>query len=408
MPVTTRNRGPARAGVAATTSLDLGALPPELIDAVLQRATLRSLTRLALTNQPWCELVTAHLLLESKPIVHRAPTSLLRACRPRPLLPLCAAVHDALDACQRDGCVPDALASSMRERIPSREERLTSAIVTELEPALLDLLKHTEETALQLYTAVGLRLSPAVFIEVATKLWASQKEMWAAVRKHAVGGAAHSWCYVVCGAVATIDRVGLTHDGPWEANWEAHAVLSLWKSRPYGVSLEAAIIATMMPQEDYGDGHRIADKLDLEIAEVRILDLVSSGAASVDEQAQFMETLAQQQAALAHADKPEGYDTMPGHEPGGFRTTVAQRLSTLACAASASVPVVVELVSGLAAEAEEAALNNWNDEESSYHRELADHSPVILLINDWSEAMWKTASRPEASANSPSSRPRQR
>tara|TARA_B100000795_G_scaffold249380_1_gene216867 strand:- start:152 stop:1195 length:1044 start_codon:yes stop_codon:yes gene_type:complete len=297
----------------------------------------------------------------------------------------------------------------MRERIPSREERLTSAIVTELKPALLDLLKHTEETALQLYTAVGLRLSPAVFIEVATKLWASQKEMWAAVCKHAVGGTAHSWCYVVCGAVATIDRVGLTHDGPWEANWEAHAVLSLWKSRPYGVSLEAVIIATMMPSEDYGNGRRIADELDLKVAEGRILDLVSSGAASVDEQAQFMETLAQQQAALAHADEPEGYDAMPGHEPGEFLTTVAQHLSTLACAAPASVPVVVELVSGLAAEAEEAALNNeYEDEYGHYHREPADHSPVILLINDWSEAMWKTASRPEASAQSPSSTPRQR
>ena len=62
MPVATRSRGPARADVAATTSLDLGALPPELIDAVLQRATLRSLTRLALTNQTWCALVTDHLL----------------------------------------------------------------------------------------------------------------------------------------------------------------------------------------------------------------------------------------------------------------------------------------------------------------------------------------------------------
>ena len=181
-----RRRRPALVAThaRATTTLDLGSLPPELVDAVLQRSTLRSLTRLALTNQPWCELVTAHLLQESKPIVHRAPTSLLRACRPRKhtagnevvyLFPLCAAVHDALDACERGGCVPDALASSMRERIPSREERLTDALVAELQPALLDLVRHTEETAQQLYIAVGLRLSPAVFIEVATKLWASQK-----------------------------------------------------------------------------------------------------------------------------------------------------------------------------------------------------------------------------------------
>ena len=337
MPVTTRNRGHAR----ATTTLDLGSLPPELVNAVLQRSTLRSLTRLALTNQPWCELVTAHLLQESKPIVHRAPTSLLRACRPRKhtagnevvyLFPLCAAVHDALDACERGGCVPDALASSMRERIPSREERLTDALVAELQPALLDLVRHTEETAQQLYIAVGLRLSPAVFIEVATKLWASQKVMWAAVGRQSgkVRGTCHSWYHAVCGAVAAIDRVGLTHDGPWEANWEAHDVLSLWKNRPCPVGLEGVIITTMMPLEDDGNGRRIADKLDLDIAEGKILDLLSTGTASVDAQAQFMQTLAHQQAVLTHADEPEDWDAMPGHEPGEFSTSVAQHLSRLA------------------------------------------------------------------------------
>ena len=403
MPVTTRNRGQARAGVA---TLDLGALPPELIDAVLQRATLRSLTRLALTNQPWCELVTAHLLQESKHWA--APTALFRSCASptNGLLPTCSATHDALDACQRDECIPDALASSMRERIPSREERLTSALVTELEPALLDLLQHTEETALQLYTAVGLRLSPAVFIKVATKLWQRQHKMWAAVRKQSRAirggiqpGTSHgwSWHHVVCGAVASIDRLaGMLGLAGWEIpGWDAHDVLSLWKSRPSSctraVGLEAVIIATMMPTVSDHDAHGrgIADTLDLEIAEGKISALVSSRAAAADEQAVFMQTLAHQQAALAYADEPEGYDAMPGYEPGEFCTTVAQHLSTLACDASASVPVVVELVEVLADEvekAEEDARNNeYDDEYGHYHREPADHSPVILLINDWSE-----------------------
>ena len=407
MPVTTRNRGQARVGVGALpSSLDLGALPPELIDAVLQRATLHSLTRLALTNQPWCELVTAHLLQESKRWA--APTALFRACASpaNGVLPTCSAIHDALDACQRDECIPEALASSMRERIPSREERLTSALVTELEPALLDLLQHTEETALQLYTAVGLRLSPAVFIKVATKLWERQHKMWAAVRKQsrAIRGGIqpgtshgwyHSWCHVVCGAVASIYRLaGMLGLAGWEIpGWDAHDVLSLWKSRPSSctraVCLEAVIIAIMMPTVSrphglYGRG--IADTLDLEIAEGNISALVSTGAAAADEQAVFMQTLAHQQAALAYADEPEGYDAMPGYEPGEFCTTVAQHLSTLACDASASVPVVVELVEVLAGETEEDARNNeYEDEYGHYHREPVDHSPVILLINDWSE-----------------------
>ena len=402
MPVTTRNRGQGRAGVAATASLDLGALPPDLIDAVLQRATLRSLTRLALTNQPWCELVTAHLLQESKHWA--APTALFRACASpaNGLLPTCSAIHDALDACQRDECIPEALASSMRERIPSREERLTSALVTELEPALLDLLQHTEETALQLYTAVGLRLSPAVFIKVATKLWERQHKMWAAVRKQSrvirggiQPGTSHSWCHVVCGAVASIDRLaGMLGLAGWEIpGWDAHDVLSLWKSRPSSctraVCLKAVIIAIMMPTVSRPHGlysRGIADTLDLEIAEGKISALVSTGAAAADEQAVFMQTLAHQQAALAYADEPEGYDAMPGYEPGEFHTTVAQHLSRLACDASASVPVVVELVEVLAGETEEDARNNeYEDEYGHYHREPVDHSPVILLINDWSE-----------------------
>ena len=124
--------------------------------------------------------------------------------------------------------------------------------------------------------------------------------------------------------------MGLTHGGPWEANWEAHDVLSLWKNRPCPVGLEGVIITTMMPLEDDGNGRRIADKLDLDIAEGKILDLLSTGTASVDAQAQFMQTLAHQQAVLTHADEPEDWDAMPGHEPGEFSTSVAQHLSRLA------------------------------------------------------------------------------
>ena len=414
MPVATRSRGPARAGVAATTSLDLGALPPELIDAVLQRATLRSLTRLALTNQPWCELVTAHLLQEESK--HwAAPTALFRACA-NPAngpVPTCSAIHDALDACQRDECIPDALASAVRARIPYREYPISKLVACSGACSdLRALVKHTEETALQLYTAVGLRLSPAVFIEVATKLWERQKEMWAAMLRLRPAGSA-SWCHVVCGAVASIDRLGL-------AGWDAHDVLSLWRRQAISgpscagpLSLGAVIETTMMPLGDAGGawGQRIGvtmvngglpDICDLEIAEGKILDLVSTGAASPGEQVVFLQALARQQAMHDHADDTE--DMFVLHQD-SVRFTVAQHLSTLACAAPASVPVVVELVSYLAAEAEQVALNNYSRYDD--HDEPADHSPVVLLINDWSEICVE-GSRPKASANSPSSTPRQR
>ena len=77
------------------------------------------------------------------------------------------------------------------------------------------------------------------------------------------------------------------------------------------------------------------------------------------------------------------------------------------------MPVVVELVLGLAAgaeaEAENARLNDWNDDDSySDHRDApTDHSPVALLINDWFRGHVES-SRPEASAKSPASTPRQR
>ena len=224
------------------------------------------------------------------------------------------------------------------------------------------------------------------------------------------------WCHVVCGAVASIDRLGL-------AGWDAHGVLSLWRHQALSsgplvgaLPLGAVIATTMMPLGDAGGawGQRVgvnmfngglADKLDLEVAEKKILALVSTGTASPGEQVVFLQTLARQQAMHNHADASEDFFVL---QQDSVRFGVAQHLSTLACAASVSVPVVVELVSSIAAEAEQAVLNNCNgDYGGDYHRERADHSPVVLLLNDWSQICVE-GSRPEASADSPASTPRQR